>query len=399
MLKFYTVDWEDVVRQCYVTLRRRLAEAEQAKAMREAAEAQPSFVYRGNNDPLPQGLLQDRRLTPLERNMWLVLRWLITERQMRTPRYQDLQPYLATSPCGVQASRETIARAFNVLRATRWLSLVERHRDENGCLRGCVYVLHDQPLTPAEALKLDGGYLTLISQSLSHAAKGVRDLAQHVVEELRADSQVSADALARLATPAAQTTQRALPLQTSSGAEHSELGENHSVRNAISPEVDSEPGANAPVSAAVRNLEEGCTVQKQQSKKSTVPPSSVSANSIWPEGLQLSPAEQRMAAQALRQLEPEQRQAVINEAAVRCGRGDIRKPIAYLMGLIKRACQGEFTLWAARSDAASAPPRRIRPPEPAYERSKPSGSRAASPLARTYLEQLKLRCGVISRTS
>ena len=54
-----------------------------------------------------------------------------------------------------------------------------------------------------------------------------------------------------------------------------------------------------------------------------------------------------MASQAMRQLEPEQQQAVINEAAVRCARGEIRKPVAYLMGLIKRACQGEFTLWAA----------------------------------------------------
>ena len=48
-----------------------------------------------------------------------MLRWLITERKVKTPRYQDLQPYLATSPCGAQASRETIARALNVLRTTR----------------------------------------------------------------------------------------------------------------------------------------------------------------------------------------------------------------------------------------------------------------------------------------
>lgn len=110
----------------------------------------------------------------------------------------------------------------------------------------------------------------------------------------------------------------------------------------------------------------------------------------------MSPTEQRRAVQALRQLAPEQRQAVINEAAVRCSRGDIRKPIAYLLGLIKRACQGDFTLWAARSDAPPAPRKRIRPPEPADERSRESGSRVASPLAKAYLEQLKLRCGVVN---
>ncbi|MBU5235117.1 hypothetical protein, partial [Vibrio cholerae] len=67
------------------------------------AEAPLRTIYYGDNDPLPQALLLDRRLTPLERNTWQVLRWLITERRVKTPRYQDLQPYLATSPCGSQA--------------------------------------------------------------------------------------------------------------------------------------------------------------------------------------------------------------------------------------------------------------------------------------------------------
>lgn len=392
MLNFYTVDWADVVRQSMVTLKRCLEQAAQAKAARALAEG-PGFVYHGSNDPLPLGLLQDRRLTPVERNLWLVLRWLITERQMRTPRYQDLQPYLATNPCGAQASRETLARALNVLRATRWLSLSERYRDAQGCLRGCVYVLHDAPLTPAQAIDQDAGYLTLISQNLSHATKGVRDLAQHVVQELRADPQVADNALAMIASPPAPVAQQALPLQAASHVEHSELGEAHCVRSGAPSLTDSEPSVNVPVPAAVRNPAYDRTIQKQ-SKKSTVPPASASGSTAWPEGLQLSPTEQRRANQALRQLEPEQRQAVINEAAARCSRGDIRKPIAYLLGLIKRACQGEFTLWAARSDAPPASRKRIRP-EPTGERSREPGSRVASPLAKAYLEQLKLRCGVI----
>ncbi|WJD72181.1 STY4528 family pathogenicity island replication protein [Pseudomonas asiatica] len=394
MLNFYTVDWADVVRQSMVTLKRCLEQAEQTKAARALAEG-PGFVYHGSHDPLPRGLLQDRRLTPVERNLWLVLRWLITERQMRTPRYQDLQPYLATSPCGAQASRETIARALNVLRATRWLTLSERYRDEQGCLRGCVYVLHDAPLSPAQAIDQDAGYLALISQNLSHATKGVRDLAQHLLQELRADPEVAVETLAMMASPPATGAQQALPLQADSHAEHSERGKAHSVRSAAAFSADSEPSVNVPVPAAVRNPAQGRTVQKQ-SKKSTVPPASASGSAAWPEGLQLSPTEQRRAVQALRQLAPEQRQAVINEAAVRCSRGDIRKPIAYLLGLIKRACQGDFTLWAARSDAPPAPRKRIRPPEPADERSRESGSRVASPLAKAYLEQLKLRCGVVN---
>lgn len=125
----------------------------------------------------------------------------------------------------------------------------------------------------------------------------------------------------------------------------------------------------------------------------------------WPEDLKLSPAERRMASQAMRPLEPEQQQAVINEAAVRCARGEIRKPVAYLMGLFKRACRGEFNLWAARSDttAPEHTPRRpsasVSKPEPPRECRQPGEQRTASPLALACLEELKQRCRVPSAST
>ncbi|MFK0270492.1 STY4528 family pathogenicity island replication protein [Pseudomonas asiatica] len=401
MLSFYEVDWQDVVRQCYDALRRRLEwQAAQAKlAEAAAAEAPVRTIYYGDNDPLPMKLLLDRRLTPLERNTWQVLRWLITERKVQTPRYQDLQPYLATSPCGTQASRETIARALNVLRTTRWLSLVERSRDAQGCLRGCVYVLHGDPLTAAEQLELDSGYRSLLLQNLTHATKGVRDVSEHVIAEIQADSKVASADKAFLATPSAAAQQHLLPL-TNADAAHSELGEGHPVRNLTAPETDSESCGNPPISAAVRNADDGRTVQKDKSKKSTVLAHVEFGRPRWPEDLKLSPAERRMASQAMRPLEPEQQQAVINEAAVRCARGEIRKPVAYLMGLIKRACCGEFNLWAARSDTTAPehtprrPPAAVSEPEPPRERRLPGEQRTASPLALACLEELKLRCRV-----
>lgn len=218
MLSFYEVDWQDVVRQCYDALRRRNEwYAAHGKLAVSTEEPAVRTIYYGDNNPLPQTLLLDRRLTPLERNTWQVLRWLITERQVKTPRYQDLQPYLATSPCGAQASRETIARALNVLRTTRWLSLVERSRDANGCLRGCVYVLHGDPLTAAEQLELDSGYAALLRQNLSHATKGVRDVAKHVIAEIQTDPQVAQLDKDRLGSlPPVQ--QQTLPLMSEAAA-------------------------------------------------------------------------------------------------------------------------------------------------------------------------------------
>ena len=398
MLSFYEVDWQDVVRQCYDALRRR-NEWQAAQAQDAAAAAEPALrtIYYGDNNPLPQALLLDRRLTPLERNTWQVLRWLITVRQVKTPRYQDLQPYLATSPCGAQASRETIARALNVLRTTRWLSLVDRSRDAQGCLRGCVYVLHGDPLTAAEQLELDSGYADLLQQNLSHTTKGVRDVTQHVLAEIQADPQVAQGDKDRLGSlPPAQ--QHTLPLMgDDTEAQYSEPGLRHPVRNPHASAIDSEPCGKAPASAVVRNADAGRTVQKDQSKKSTVLAQVEFGRARWPEDLPLNPTERRMASQAMRQLEPEQQQAVINEAAVRCARGEIRKPVAYLMGLIKRACQGEFILWAARTETTpptTAPARAPKaiPAEPPDERPKRGGQRTASPLALSCLEELKKRC-------
>ncbi|WP_460421649.1 STY4528 family pathogenicity island replication protein [Pseudomonas sp. ZL2] len=398
MLSFYEVDWQDVVRQCYDTLRRRNEwYAAQAKLTASAEEPAVRTIYYGDNNPLPQTLLLDRRLTPLERNTWQVLRWLITERQVKTPRYQDLQPYLATSPCGTLASRETIARALNVLRTTRWLSLVDRSRDAHGCLRGCVYVLHGDPLTPAEQLELDTGYAALLQQNLSHATKGVRDVAQHVIAEIQADPQVALRDKDRLGSlPPAQ--QQKLPLMSEEVViKNSETGAHDPVRNSPAGATVPEPCGNAPDLAVVRNADAGRTVQKDKSKKSTVLAQVEFGRARWPGDLPLNPNERRMASQAMRQLEPEQQQAVINEAAVRCARGEIRKPVAYLMGLIKRACQGEFTLWAARTETeapATTPSRPAKPVpgEPPSERPKRGGQRTVSPLALSCLEELKQRC-------
>ncbi|WP_409314786.1 STY4528 family pathogenicity island replication protein [Pseudomonas putida] len=405
MLSFYDVDWQDVVRQCYDALRRRNEwYAARGKLAVSTEEPAVRTIYYGDNNPLPQTLLLDRRLTPLERNTWQVLRWLVTECQVKTPRYQDLQPYLATSPCGTQASRETIARALNVLRTTRWLSLVERSRDTNGCLRGCVYVLHGDPLTAAEQLELDSGYAALLQQNLSHATKGVRDVAQHVIAEIQADPQVAQLDKDRLGSlpPVHQQT---LPLMSNEpDKENSEPGAHNPVRNSPAGVTNPELYVNAADLAVVRNADAGRTVQKDQSKKSTVLGQVEFGRARWPKDLPLNPNERRMASQAMRQLEPEQQQAVINEAAVRCARGEIRKPVAYLMGLIKRACQGEFTLWAARTETAESATEPSRPAKPASEESprerpKRGGQRTVSPLALSCLEELKQRCRRITATT
>ncbi|CAM5552769.1 STY4528 family pathogenicity island replication protein [Rhodanobacter lindaniclasticus] len=104
------------------------------------------------------------------------------------PTYEQLRPWLASMPCAGQASHETVARALTLLRLTRWLSLVRRRRDaRTGRILGNLYVLHDEPLTPFEAMQLDPDYLQLVSHALGHSAKTVQIVGLHTLKEIGED--------------------------------------------------------------------------------------------------------------------------------------------------------------------------------------------------------------------
>ena len=128
-----------------------------------------AFLFSGNrHESVPRRLFLDRRLTPLERNAWQVFRLMLNDDGVTAfPTYEQLRPWLASMPCAGQASHETVARALTLLRLTRWLSLVRRRRDpKTGRILGNLYVLHDEPLTPFEAMQLDADCLALVVEQL-----------------------------------------------------------------------------------------------------------------------------------------------------------------------------------------------------------------------------------------
>jgi hypothetical protein len=385
-----TSRWQRVLQQCT----RRLEDQWPARPPSPKPSLygqQAGFLFSGQSvDTVPRRLLLDSRLTPLERNAWQVFRLLLDGQGLATPRYQDLQPYLSTIPYGPAASRETIARVLTVLRLTRWLSLVARGRDQtNGRLQGSLYVLHDEPLTPAEAMELDQDYLELVGRCLSHAAKNVRIVAQHALEEIHRDTDIDQRRLPtrlgilgeRLAEQALDTPKSDVPLHDS------ELGEISAVRIRAAHRSESEPGLQPSIHDTVRNPNAACTVLKE--RMSTVPHMSPSMDKLvlhWPASLHLSPGEHHAAVIALNKLEPNDRQAVLSEAGARCAAGGIRKPAAYLMGLIQRALRGEFHPWAGQTEASPAGSSRPTAPPP---RSRKPGE-PLSPLVQACLDELRL---------
>ncbi|OYU07384.1 MAG: hypothetical protein CFE47_12150 [Pseudomonas sp. PGPPP1] len=378
--------WQRVLQQCTQQLSERWpARPTTEQPSNQALQA--DFLFSGqSHEVVPRRLLLDHRLTPLERNAWLVLRLILQDQGVVTPRYEDFQPYLSSVPYGASASRETIARVLMMLRLTRWLSLVSRGRDQlSGRLQGSLYVLHDEPLTPAEAMELDQDYLELVGHCLSHNAKAVRIVAQHMLEEIRQDTDIDQGRLpTRLDSWGEHWMQQGLDLATEDALHDSELGGDHRVRNRAGPRSDSEPGLNAPISGAVRNPNAACTVLKEST--CTVPRATSTVDNLnWPDPLHLSPSERQAVTVALSKLNPADRQAVLNEAGARCAAGGIRKPAAYLMGLIQRALNGDFHPWAGQTEPSPVvEPPPIAPALPSRKQREP-----ASALAQACLSELR----------
>ncbi|CAG8864345.1 hypothetical protein PS861_00302 [Pseudomonas fluorescens] len=391
-----TSRWQRVLQQCARQLEKQWP-ARPASPKPSVCGLQVGFLYSGQSlDAVPRRLLLDSRLTPLERNAWQVFRLLLDGQGLATPRYQDLQPYLSTVPYGPTASRETIARVLTVLRLTRWLSLVARGRHPiTGRLQGSLYVLHEEPLTPAEAMELDPDYLELVGHALGHAAKNVRIVAQHVLEEVQRDTDIDQRRLpTRLDILGDRLVEHTLETPALDATLHeSEWGEMVAVRIRATLRSESEPGLEPSIHGSVRNPNAACTVLKACMSTVQHVSSGMEKPSVqWPAALHLRPEEQQAVGIALNKLEPCDRQAVLNEAGARCAAGGIRKPTAYLMGLIQRALRGEFHPWAGQaavspgvSSGPTAPP---PPPPPPPPRSRKPGE-PLSPLVQACLNELR----------
>lgn len=335
---------------------------------KDSNPASDGFIYSGNrHESVPRALFLDRRLTPLERNAWQVFRLLLNDDGVTAfPTYDQLRPYLASTPCADQASHETVARALTLLRLTRWLSLVRRRRDPTtGRIKGNLYVLHDEPLTPFEAMQLDPEYLGLVSHALNHASKAIQRVGYHAIQELGEDPMLSGRVLpTRLQVLAQRMAQGGISAGESypqaQTSHESEEGCDALLRNGKPPSSDSEAGTKASEITPLRNPKQDRTEVLSNRINRTVPRARELQGLRLPERfLALKDEQQAGALVALQQVESEQRQDVLDEWAARCRSNEVRKPAGYLFGIIQAAIRGEFKAWAGQGQSnavASAPP-------------------------------------------
>jgi hypothetical protein len=268
--------------------------------------------------PQHLALLQDNRLTILERNALLVLAAHVNPESLTaTVSYEQLRPYLSQTTVGTQAAIETVNRAILVLRLTRWIHLAPRRRDPNtGQVQVNQYAVHAVPLSFADVLDADTGYLALLTDSLTHKHPAIRIAAETVLAEIAADSylesRLSPDLCTRVGADNSPSTVEA----------KSDTVRTYKILNkevhTYSTEPDPEKSASIPQLTLPQRFES------------------------------LQPDQQNDILVKLGKVPPTQRQPVLDEWNCRCERGEARNPVAYLFGLIKKALAGQFRLWAGR---------------------------------------------------
>lgn len=342
---------------------------------RPTARSGDGILFSGNrHETVPRALFLDRRLTPLERNAWQVIRLQLERDGITTfPSYDELAPYLASMPCANKASSETVARALTILRLTRWLSLVQRRRDKpTGRHQGNLYVLHDEPLSPFEAIQLDVEYLDLISRALGHASKAIQSVGYHVLEELTADPLLSGCVLpTRLQVITQRLTQQGLRDETDDSIDdaapqaqrqsypqhESEDGDARRLRIRGERSSDSEHGQKPASEARLRNPNADRTVRIKPSSDVLTPvPHAREALRLPARFATLRAEQQNGALAALQRVDPSLRQAVLDEWQARLESHTVRKPAGYLFGIIGKALRGEFQTWCATQGQSPSPP-------------------------------------------
>lgn len=351
------------------------------------ANEQSGLLYLGNvHDAIPRQLYMDKRLSPLDKTAWVMIRLYAQQNEGAVfPTYEELQLQLA-SPHSGKASRETVSRTLLMLRLTGWLSLCKRVRDDGGRVRGNIYAQHDEPLGLRDAEHFDPGWLDVVAHACQHGNKTIRLTALSVLGEIKQDTSMRHRHLrialieARLSSP--QSPQE-LVLRQQASLPGSETKPSPIIPLPPSgtPSSESEPGMKKEVvlpssefelSLGTRGYDRvrnsNCYVRSftQGVKDTYVGASMKDDNRLrWPSVLieNLTTSDRDNVEPQLQALPVPLAQQILDEIADRVGTGEIKNVIAYLLGTLKRARNGQFNTTVGGTKRTQQP-QRSRAKEP-----------------------------------
>lgn len=334
------------------------------------------FVYSGNlHQSVPRTLFLDKRLTPLERNAWQVIHMLMNHEHPRlTAAYKQLQPYLASMPCVKEASTETVAKTLTILRLSRWMTLAYRKRAKNGCVQGNLYLLHEEPLSISENIQLDAEYFSLVCQSLNHANKAVRTVAVKILEEITEDADLAGRRLPtkieRVLTRVEQNLMQA-DLSTSHASEGSQGSLLRNDHNQVSnSEVSVKPAPDHCLPNPKSDVRNVCINNKNTIQRGNDLKHPLLVPQVF---YHLSQNRQKQVLSSMRHLNLDMQQKVLDEWAKRAQWSSVRKPAAYLFGMIQRAYRGELNAFCEEESPVGVEPEKS-PGESTVAKNKPAQS-------------------------
>jgi len=233
-----------------------------------------------------------------------------------------------------------------------------------------------------------GAQVRELERALGHASATIRQLAQSILDEAMRHP----DRLEKL--PA--TMQERIRRLQHRGDDHDPGSPGGSTaRDALVPEASGGIPKPVPASAtAVRTVEK--EVLKEVRTYRSQPEVRVSGPDMPVRFRQLPQDQQQILTARLRGLPLEQRLAVLAEWDVRCESGGVHNAIAYLYGLIKKAVQGVFKLWAARKSTPQQTPvqavsnsQHSSPPAPSPSSSSQAAKPASREVAQRHLDQIR----------
>ncbi len=168
------------------------ATIERGKEDSDKSRVDTMLFFGNRHTSFPTLVVQDPILEPVDKLVWMAIMLKAAETGGSTafPTYDYIRKTVNI------ASKSTVARAIYVLRATRWLTLCARLRENSGRFRGNVFALHDEPLPLVDALHLDSGYMQFLRESRSNVHARVRVVASGVLESIDEDIQAGLDVCA-----------------------------------------------------------------------------------------------------------------------------------------------------------------------------------------------------------
>jgi hypothetical protein len=280
--------------------------------------SQDKLLFIGNpHETVPRRLLLARDLSPRDKFTWQFLRLSLQGTDNGIfPSYDKLQCWLSDQPCHEKSSRSTVSHVLIMLRLTRWLSLCQRLRDaKSGQIVGNIYALYDNPPSPTDISRLDEGYLPLLVDCTQHRNRRIRFTATELLLTLNGELSVDSK---RLCT--------GFPVKTEPGPD-ARLREKH-----LSPSSGrSDPTRRNKPQDSTSVLTD--TDLKHKNRTAAV---------HWSVDNPFSPGERRVAERAMRDLDTQLCQQVVDDCTHRIAYGDIRRPLAYLLATLEKARRGEF---------------------------------------------------------